>query len=98
VVVRFLASGAVLLAWAAAVGARTRPREVVLLAGIKLLDLGACLGFANVALRAVPSAIVAAVIGVNPVAATGSARCCWASGSPGASHSRSRSARSASGW
>jgi drug/metabolite transporter (DMT)-like permease len=70
-VVRFLASGAILLAWAAVRGARTHPREVAMLAAIGLLNFGAYLGFANVALLAVPSAIVAAVIGVNPVAATG---------------------------
>lgn len=70
-VVRFLAAGAILLVWAAARGARTHPREVVVLAGLGLLNFAAYLGFANVALLAVPSAIVAAVIGVNPVAATG---------------------------
>ena len=70
-VVRFLAAGAILLAWAAVAGARTRPREVVVLAGLGLLNFGAYLGLTNLALLAVPSAIVAAVIGVNPVAATG---------------------------
>lgn len=70
-VVRFLAAGTILLAWAAMTGARTRPREVAVLAVLGLLNFAGYLGLANVALLAVPSAIVATVIGVNPVAAAG---------------------------
>jgi drug/metabolite transporter (DMT)-like permease len=70
-VVRFLAAGAILLAWAVLRGARTSAREVAVLAGLGLLNFAAYLGFANVALLAVPSAIVAAVIGANPVVAAG---------------------------
>ncbi len=66
-VIRFLAAGGIMLAWAAARGIRTGPREVMVLAGLGLLNFGAYLGFSTVALAFVPSAGVAAIVGVNPV-------------------------------
>jgi drug/metabolite transporter (DMT)-like permease len=66
-VIRFLIAGLAMLAWAAARGIRTSPREVAMLAGLGLCNFAAYLGLTTMSLAHVPSAIVAAVIGVNPV-------------------------------
>jgi drug/metabolite transporter (DMT)-like permease len=66
-VIRFLAAGALMLGWAAWRGIRTSLREVGMLAGLGVLNFATYLGLTNLALAHVPSAIVAAVIGVNPV-------------------------------
>jgi drug/metabolite transporter (DMT)-like permease len=66
-VLRFLAAGLIMLLWAATKGLRTRPREVAMLAGLGLPNFAAYLGLTTLALAHVPSAIVAAIVGVNPV-------------------------------
>lgn len=66
-VIRFLAAGAIMLGWAAARGIRTGPREVAVLAGLGLINFAAYLGLTTLALGWAPSAIVAALVGVNPV-------------------------------
>jgi drug/metabolite transporter (DMT)-like permease len=66
-VIRFLAAGALMLGWAAWRGIRTTLAEVATLAGLGVLNFATYLGLTNLALAHVPSAIVAAVIGVNPV-------------------------------
>jgi len=66
-VLRFLAAGLIMVLWAVAKGLSTRPREVAVLAGLGLVNFAAYLGLTTLALAHVPSAIVAAIIGVNPV-------------------------------
>lgn len=66
-VIRFVSAGSIMLAWAASRGIRTGRRELAVLAGLGLLNFGAYLGFSTVALAFVPSAVVAAIVGVNPV-------------------------------
>jgi drug/metabolite transporter (DMT)-like permease len=66
-VIRFAFAGLIMLGWAAARGIRTSPREVATLAGLGLLNFAAYLGMTTIALLTVPSAIVAAIVGVNPV-------------------------------
>lgn len=66
-VIRFLAAGAIMLGWAAARGIRTTPRQVGTLAALGLVNFAAYLGLTTLALGWAPSAIVAAVVGVNPV-------------------------------
>jgi len=56
-----------MLGWAAARGIRTGPREVAVLAGLGLINFAAYLGLTTIALGWAPSAIVAALVGVNPV-------------------------------
>jgi drug/metabolite transporter (DMT)-like permease len=66
-VIRFLIAGSLMLGWAASRGIRTNWRELAMLAGLGVLNFATYLGLTNLALAHVPSAIVAAVIGVNPV-------------------------------
>ncbi|WP_291297225.1 DMT family transporter [Elioraea sp.] len=66
-VTRFLVAGAIMLGWAALRGIRTSQRELAMLAGLGVINFATYLGLTNLALAHVPSAIVAAVIGVNPV-------------------------------
>lgn len=66
-VIRFLMAGALMLGWAAMRGIRTNGRELAMLASLGALNFATYLGLTNLALSHVPSAIVAAVIGVNPV-------------------------------
>ncbi len=66
-VLRFCLAGLIMLGWAGVRGIRTSPHEVAVLAGLGLLNFGLYLGLTTVALAAVPSAIVAAIVGVNPV-------------------------------
>lgn len=66
-VIRFALAGLIMFGWAASRGIRTHPREIAMLAGLGLLNFAAYLGMTTVALLTVPSAIVAAIVGVNPV-------------------------------
>jgi drug/metabolite transporter (DMT)-like permease len=66
-VMRFSLAGLIMLGWALSRGIRTNPRELAILSGLGLLNFASYLGMTTVALMHVPSAIVAAIVGVNPV-------------------------------
>jgi drug/metabolite transporter (DMT)-like permease len=66
-VIRFSLAGLFMLGWAATKGIRSSPREVAVLAGLGLLNFATYLGMTTVALLHAPSAIIAAIVGVNPV-------------------------------
>lgn len=66
-VIRFTLAGLIMLGRAATRGIRTSPREVAVLAGLGLLNFATYLGFTTLSLAHVPSAVVAAIVGVNPV-------------------------------
>lgn len=66
-VIRFSLAGLIMLGWAATRGIRSHPREIAVLAGLGLLNFATYLGMTTIALLSVPSAIVAAIVGVNPV-------------------------------
>ncbi len=68
-VIRFGMAGLLMLTWAAARGIHTGPREIATLAGLGLLNFGLYLGMTTAALATVTSAVVAAIVGVNPVVA-----------------------------